>query len=165
MGVVIRPVLPRRISAKARVLPDLEQIIIDTLEKTAKLVYQDFLRTVATWDEKPRFTTTYSSDGFTAIVATDNEVYGYVNSGTKPHVITPKAPGYPLRWSSQYTPKTRPRVIGSYAGGSSGVKDSAAYLVHHPGTKARNFNKEIAKRAPKNYQTIFKASIKRAKEG
>lgn len=76
----------------------------------------------------------------------DKQVWTYVDQGTKPHVIAPKGPGYPLRFRTGYKPKTLPRpartVIG---GGGAAGPEVRAMRVQHPGTEARNFTKQIAK--------------------
>jgi hypothetical protein len=80
----------------------------------------------------------------------DKRVWTFVDKGTKPHKITPKGPGYPLRFNwggkGSYKPKTLPRPARTVIGG--GVQtgpEVRAMVVKHPGTEARNFTKQIAK--------------------
>jgi len=93
-------------------------------------------------------------------VFTDNEIYGYVNDGTRPHPIFPKkAKALAFQWGGKgsYTPKTTPRVIGSRAGGPSGPTVYRPY-VQHPGTKGRHFDEEIEKLM----QPRFKRAMEKA---
>jgi hypothetical protein len=103
-------------------------------------VVEDFEKTTATWDEEPEF---HVRDvRFRWSVWTDSEIYAYVDRGTRPHVIRPKRPGYPLAFQTGYTAKTVPRVIASRPGGASGPT-VYAMEVHHPGTEAREFTATI----------------------
>ena len=89
-------------------------------------------------------------------VSTDNEIYGYVDQGTKPHIIRPKR-AQKLFFKSGYSAKTTPRVIGSNNGGANGP-DVFANVVRHPGTKAREFAETLKEK----YQKTFGKTMQRA---
>lgn len=127
--------------------------------KSANLVQRDLQSTVATWSTKPKFSVTIEQSGgdYAVLATTDSDVYGYVDSGTRPHVIRPKRSRY-LRFSSGYKVKTRPSIIGSQDGGSFG-DDVFSRGVHHPGTKARQFTKVIATRRQKTTEQEISAAI------
>ena len=107
---------------------------------------EDFGATTETWTRQVNFETTYkdSKTSASVIVATDDEIYRYVNDGTKAHIIRPKNGGI-LRFPGGYTAKTSPGTIGSSAGGSFGAS-VVARVVRHPGTKARKFDEAILKK-------------------
>lgn len=76
----------------------------------------------------------------------DKQIWTYVDKGTKPHVIKPKGPGYPLRFKTGYKPKTLPSPARTvFGGGGTTGPEVRAMVVNHPGTDARNFTKQIAK--------------------
>lgn len=108
----------------------------------------EYRKTVKTWDNKPVFKADLPRIHGADIVfmfGTDNEIYAYVDFGTRPHLILPRrAPA--LAFQSGYTPKTARGVIGSTRGGSSGNRVFAR-AVYHPGTQARLFTKIIAAKA------------------
>ncbi len=94
------------------------------------------------------------------LVGTDDEIYGYVNDGTRAHII--KARRAPrLAFKTGFTPKTTPRQIGSRKGGVSGnlVRPKQ---VRHPGTKARKFSKTIAARRQGGFTKAMRLATERA---
>jgi len=110
-------------------------------------IRRDFERTVSTWDKKPKFTVKRirtSTGAITYEAGTDNEIYGYVTLGTKPHIIRAKNAPF-LSFRTGGSPKTTPNLLTSKAGfiGDGWAKKQE---VQHPGTEARNFHKIIAKR-------------------
>lgn len=114
--------------------------------KAAGLALHDLESTVRTWKHKPAFDVTITKDGgdYSVTAGTDDEIYGYVNDGTKPHAIRPKRGRY-LRFSSGYKAKTRVGIIGSIEGGSFGG-DVFSKGVMHPGFPGRKFAEKIAQR-------------------
>jgi hypothetical protein len=114
--------------------------------RTVGLIEKDLQATTRTWDHKPEFTVTTERKGgeFSVTAGTDNRIYGWVDAGTKAHVILPKRSKY-LSFSSGYKAKTRVGVIGSNEGGAFGSSVFAA-AVHHPGFPGRKFIINISKR-------------------
>lgn len=113
------------------------------LDATAKQVKADYDKTVATWRNKPSFSIEAPADN-ERVIGTDDEIYGYVDDGTRPHVIV--AHGKTLAFPGQSSPKTAPRVIGS-GGGSRGGATVFTKRVQHPGTDARDFSEVIGEQA------------------
>jgi len=115
------------------------------MQKVGAEIVKDFESTVATWSKKPDFKFTSSSaqntPSLTINIETDDPIYGYVDEGTKPHIIAP-VKAKRLFFAVGGTAKTQPNVIGSSAG-SKGTSPVVALVVNHPGTKARNFTKKI----------------------
>lgn len=120
----------------------LVRAIDNGLDNLAELARVDFETTVETWENPPEFT--IEEKPGERIVGTDNEVYGFVNNGTPPHIIVGK-PGKGLAFSPGGRPKTTPGVIGSTSG-SRGSGVIVRPRVNHPGTEARNFDQAIAKK-------------------
>ena len=144
---------------------NLEAVRIE-LEKAVtfegEAIRKEYEKTTRTWRNKPKFEVIpdVGKDKVEVLVGTDDKVFGYVDLGTRPHIIVPKRAGL-LRFQSGYKAKTAPGVIGSSAGGKFG---SVVYsrIVHHPGTVARNFSKIIQKRRQKPFQN---AMIKAMQKG
>lgn len=112
------------------------------LDAAAKGATVDFKVTTQTWRNTPAFSTDASQDD-RRIVGTNDQIYQYVNAGTRPHVIVARGPA--LAFPTGYRAKTRPRVIGSSSGGASGPT-VVRQRVMHPGTAARAFDQAIAEK-------------------
>lgn len=154
---VLRPIVPR---SPLYHTANMEREIKDGLTKLGKNVLKTFEGTTNNWNTKVKFdlkVTVNSSEAMIEIT-TDNEIYGYVNEGTKPHVIRPKR-ARRLAFRTGYRPKTTPKSITSGPGGDSGPWVTAG-VVHHPGTKARQFTKYVIVR----YQDVFPVVIQQAIE-
>lgn len=142
-----------------------EQVYKDALDATSKEVKRDLEATTATWEHKVKFTVRVTSRhgdlGIT--VSTKDEIYKFVNFGTKPHVIRPKK-AKALLFQSGHKAKTRPKFIGSKPGGSFG-DTVAAKEVQHPGTEARLFDVAIARRRQISLKTrIDRGFVKAARK-
>jgi len=107
-------------------------------------VYPAFLKTIESWDNKPLFSklTKAESNGIIGQVWTDDNVYHILDGGAKRHPIAPKNSKF-LSFQTNFTPKTRPKWIGSQGGGKSGSWAHVKF-VDHPGVKAREWAKTIA---------------------
>ena len=124
-------------------------------------VQADFKKTAATWSHQPTWYTTRR--GTIWYIGTKDEIYGYVDEGTSPHIIAPKKPGGRLRFfGGGFKPKSRVGYIASYNGVTASKDLTYTKIVHHPGTKARNFSKKIAEKWQKEFAKMMRAGIKRA---
>lgn len=112
--------------------------------KIASDMNKDFQKTTATWKNKPKFDTkVMARDQKVSItVSTSDEIYGYVDKGTRPHIIRPRKRDYPLRFNSRFKAKTKPHFIGS-SNGASNPPIIRAMEVHHPGNEPRYFVRDI----------------------
>jgi hypothetical protein len=131
------------------------QIFIDEFKKgmdaTADEMLKEFKKTTKTWQHKVDFETIKDTTGgsMAVLVGTDDEIYGYVEQGTKPHKI-PKTPNPAKRlafvWGGKgsYRPATSPKWIGSRNASVSGTL-RRPLQVDHPGTQAREFSAVIEK--------------------
>jgi hypothetical protein len=124
-----------------------EETFATELNRAARLVedgiVKDYNLGTKDWNTEVKFTheTTIDSRGVNIIVETDNEIYGYVHSGTRPHDIMPRN-ATRLRFQNTYSAKTMPGIIQSRRGGPSGdVVFSGG--VRHPGFQGRFFTRLI----------------------
>lgn len=146
MSVTLKPIIPKNFSNPAA----LDAAINQALTKTLTVGKGYFERTTASWQDKPKFVIDGPQDG-RGSVGTNDDIYGYVTRGTRPHLIAPKNASV-LSWEGgKYKAVTSPGVLGSKrvgAGlrGTGGVGQAVfAKVVHHPGTKARAFEEAVAK--------------------
>jgi hypothetical protein len=156
--IILRSITPKN---KIFDLDKFDRESAKTLNDIIKKAEREFDKTVATWSRKPEFKKEQAKPNkLMASVYTDNEIYGYVVRGTKPHVITPKA-APALRFQPNFTSKTIPRRITSRRGGRSGRMVSAK-IVRHPGTQARDFDIVIADMLQPELVKEVRNDIKRA---
>jgi hypothetical protein len=123
----------------------LAKVIQAEKRKEAKAVEREFKITVRTWKRQPTFTVEEDDDG--VAIGTDNEIYGYVDEGTRPHIITPKRAQFLSFYRTGFVSKTVPNRLNPRAGRSANRNPTRAKVVNHPGTQARNFTKLIAKKS------------------
>lgn len=134
----------------------LKKALTNTAEGIARAIKIDYQVTTQTWKKRPPFG--IERKGLNREVFTDDEIYGYVDEGTKPHEIKPKRAKVLAFGGGAYRPKTKVRVIGSTGGGPSG--DTVfSKGVHHPGTEAREFTEVIADKWDKRVDEVFQAAI------
>jgi len=157
-ALVFKEIKPQRLRIDAMRLA-----LLNPMRKVGTGIKSDFEKTTATWDHKVKFERQISLAGGPHVeIFTTDEIYGYVDKGTKPHDIwagfyTGKSDKKVLAFASKSTPKTKPNVIGSFSG-SRGRVDTFRPHVRHPGGKPRNFSKEITKK----WQPRFKRRMEKA---
>jgi hypothetical protein len=155
------PILPK--VAKLIDQGRLQRELRDALDHTGNIIRDDFQKTVKTWEHKPSFRKDgprQTGAGLEVSVSTLHEIYTYVTRGTRAHPI-PRTGRTFLRFQRGYRAKTRSRVIGSRAGGGFGPI-VVARAVQHPGTQARDFDIEIARRRQKNHENLIRLAIRRS---
>ena len=145
--------LSKKYQAMAKAMPTL---VRDEMMSIARDAQEDFEKTVVTWKNKPAFYIDERPRSY--VVETDDEIYGFVDKGTKPHKIEP-VNANALAFQGGYQAKTTPRVIASRPGGPSGSVVFAA-SVQHPGTEARGFTKIILTRWQKQVEPRMRAALK-----
>jgi hypothetical protein len=116
----LKPIIPKTMAAKFRQAPDAVQ---KGMREAAEAVKADFEKTTSGWKHQPEFS--IDGDGMNFTISTDDEIYGYVDKGTRPHIIVAK----------------NARVLRFETGGDIVFTPR----VNHPGTKARLFTEQIAK--------------------
>lgn len=157
----LTPILPKKpIFDTAR----FDALVAQATRQTVDDIHADYEKTVATWEHKPKFYATRR--GTYWYIGTNDVIYGYVEFGTKPHIIEPRKPGGRLHFMrSGFRPKSRVNYIDSYAGSPATRGETYAKVVHHPGTAARNFSKQIAKKREKQFAKLVRQAIRESKGG
>lgn len=145
--------VPKSIAGDPR---KLARAVTNALDGAAKGALVDFKTTTATWDHQPAFDI-QSPSADQRVVGTDDDIYGYVTGGTKPHVIVAHGKGLAFPGGG-FRPKSRPRYIGSNKG-SKGGAIIVRPKVHHPGTTAREFEQTIAEKWQKELPITMQRAI------
>lgn len=125
----------------------LESSLEDGLSNVLFDMLNDFESTTSSWNTQPDFRIVdphEEADGLVGAVGTDDEIYGYVTRGTRPHPIEPKVAKF-LRFQGGFTAKTQPGLMGSSSGGPTGDFVYAQH-VDHPGTQARGYEDMISEK-------------------
>lgn len=133
------------------------------LDTISKDILFDFEVTTYTWNKRPKFQRLVSvgPNSVDILVGTDDEIYKYVDEGTKRHFVAPKnAPA--LAWQTGYKPKTVSGKMIAQAGGAFGpyAFDAKGHFVS--GIKARKFTKTIQKMWDKKFKTRMEKAMKEA---
>jgi hypothetical protein len=126
--------------------------LLNALRAEGREIRQDLQKTTKTWKHRVKFEMKVSlrrtsGSGYVE-VWTDDEIYGYVNNGTPPHLMGPILPVRKkvLKIPTGGTrPKTRPGVMRSYKGGSKGpyIFAKKTKMFTHPGSEPRDFTVTI----------------------
>ena len=159
--ILFRPILPSKKYNTAAV----KNAIDSEITAIANDILLDYELTTATWKRNVKFEKeiNVSRDKQEILVGTDDEIYGYVDFGTKPHPIRPKRPGGRLAFPSEFVPKSQPGQMVS-SKGYSGGETLFAKEVNHPGTKARKFSKNIQKKWKPLFEKRMNKAMKKAVE-
>lgn len=139
---------------------ELEKVIKRELEKEAKKILKDFETATATWVNKPEFQVLMDSEY--AIVGTDDEIFGYVDEGTRPHRIEPRY-AKALRFNSLFVPKTKPNTLKA-GGGASSPPVVFSQGVNHPGNEPRNITELISQRSQRRFVKSVDSAIVRMEQ-
>lgn len=158
MGIKMTPIVPNKHYDAAKI----SKAVNEAVAKSLKTGVGYFKKTTSTWKTDVTFAIDGPRGG-TGAVGTDNDIYGYVTHGTRPHIIKPRNASV-LSWEGGvYRAKSTPGIIGSKRGGNKptgGVGQAVfAKVVHHPGTKARGYEEAIAKRLQSVVETNVTAAI------
>lgn len=125
------------------------------VKSRAQAMKRDYEKTVATWDDPPVFeqVTQTTSPDISALVGTDDRIYGYLDRGTRVrHALM----------SPDFQPKTRPGELRSYPGQGHVVFISKK--LNLPGIKARGWSKMIGQKHKKPFQRDVQAALKAARK-
>ena len=156
MVVVWKPIKPKRFQAQV-----FRAIIKAAMKQTGVDIKKDFEQTTATWKHKPKFEILLGIErGAEVMVSTDDEIYRWVNDGTEEHIILP-VNAQALRFREGFIPKTRPGSLISAEGASFGRVLFRAGVIH-PGTEARDFEKQIYKKWQPRFKRRMEQAMKQA---
>ncbi len=161
---------PLRVPASK--LPDpaaVEKYLGDALKAFAKDLESDFLETVATWDNKPKFVITYSIVGnkVSYTVYTDSKPYAYVSGGAKKHSLMPKNKKALLLLGK----RTRTLTLESWVKVGLIMKPNVrtktfttgvfvARVKKHPGIKKRDYPGKIMRKRRPEFSARMHAAIR-----
>lgn len=142
--------MPLKLKAIVLVGPllDIGRIEADTkkaINEQTSYGKRQYEKTVVDWDKKPVFEQNRARRRGQVIygsVDTDNEVFIYVDQGTRPHIITARRAPM-LVFQTGYKAKTTPKRFRSRAGGKFGPY-ARKFSVRHPGTEARGWTEILA---------------------
>lgn len=149
----------KRLLDAARMLAEIEKV----RKETATDILNDYKKTTATWKHRVQWYSTRRGNDYH--IGTKDEIYGFVEGGTRPHEILPKRKGGRLRFfRTGFRPKSRVGYIASYAGATANADLTYSKGVHHPGTKARKFSEKIVEKWRKEWAIRVRAAIKKAVE-
>lgn len=154
--VRIKPIIP------SLNVPDFQKIAKTELRREVVAVKRELALPTKRWKHTVTFYERPASGAQSSgvDVGTENKIYGYVDRGTKPHLIKPKK-AKKLRFNSKFRPKTKVGSLNSGAGASA-PPVAFATVVHHPGSKARGFTKQVLQRSRKRFPKAVDKAIKLA---
>ena len=153
MPASIKVFVPKELVANPQ---KLARAVTNALDGAAAGAKVDFETTTATWSHKVAFQID-KSQADRRIVGTDDEIYGYVSGGTRPHIIVAhgKALAFP---GGGFRPKTRVRYIGSNKGNKGGAVVFRP-KVNHPGTAPREFDEAIAEKWQAQLPVVMQRAV------
>lgn len=164
MLILTKTIKPKRLKDKA-----MQAALLAAMREFGKVVQKDFQGTTKTWKHKPKFEVMFDfmPSGPELLVGTDDEIYRYVDEGTRPHDIwagayTGKSDKKTLAFPSMSTPKTKPGSLKS-GPGSSGGDTVFTPMVYHPGTKPRDFTGQIKKLETPKFKRAMEAAMRKAR--
>lgn len=130
--------------------------IVKELNAQGGIISRMYDRTTRTWKNRPKFQIITAIEGppgprgspstqqAVVEVFTTDERFIWTDLGTRRHPIKARR-AKRLAFQTGFKPKTRRRILGSSKGSHFGPL-TRPQSVKHPGTKAREFTKEIQKR-------------------
>jgi hypothetical protein len=151
-----RPIKPKGRTSDFSRLPD---AVTKGMRRAAEAVLLDYEKTVQHWKRDIEFTIEQTGD-YEYTIGTDDEVWKWTDEGTRAHIIEAKS-GKMLRFGVGGKAKTTPGVLVSGAGSKGGAVVFRR-RVRHPGTKARDFSGQIAKRWRKGIAPFVRDAIEEA---
>lgn len=153
--ITLIPIKPKATRQKFQAV---EAAVTAAFQQGAKELLEDFAKTYQTWEHKPRPRVRVGRAGVE--VRVDDEIWNYVDKGTRPHVIRARRAAV-LAFTSGYTAKTRPGSIIARSGGPSGEKVFAKEVMH-PGTKARGFSRRLKAKWKEKWPRLVGQAVSRA---
>jgi len=159
--IAVRAIMPKT-KFKSSIFRDEVRAAAEQIRRDVLL---DYIKTVETWKHRPKFESEVRLGGgeVQTSVTTTDEIFGYVEKGTRKHIIRPRKRGKQLFFKTGGKPKTQVGVIQSTSG-SPGKNPVFAKEVRHPGTKARNFTRVIAKKWQPRYTRAIEKALSIAAE-
>jgi hypothetical protein len=141
---------------------DLDKIIENSLEETARAVKVDLNAITRSWKHRPGFS--IERGPYWRMVHANKttkagEVFDMLDAGTRPHVIRARNVPRLRFYAKGFVAKTTPRVIFSEGGQKATHNFRTPVEVHHPGTKAREWYDVIQEKWNKEMPAQMQRSI------
>ena len=158
MAIVFKAIKPKKLNDR-----EMRKVYLDAIRDFGDEMVKEFHKTTATWEHKPKFEKLFQlSQGQAGVfVGTDDEIYGYVNDGTKDHWVEP-VNASALAFNALYSAKTSPGRIGSSPGGPMGpVVFSKGHEVS--GIEPRNFDEDIQKQMQPRFKRKMEQAMREAR--
>jgi hypothetical protein len=148
----------------------IRQGAIEAGRKTAREQVEALNEVTKTWENKVVFRLQEKQErGVTKfqIIAEGSEealrIFGYVDKGTKPHVIRPKTAEGVLSFWTRFEPRTAPVAKADVGSGRSWGEIVWVRGVDHPGTEAREFTAYAMLEAEDAYEQRIEELLERVR--
>lgn len=120
--------------------------ILEAVSAVTEIMKSELEAAVDDWDHAPdwRATTRVSGAGVEVTIKATGpnaKIYGYVDEGTRPHVIRPRK-ARALSFRAGYKPRTKPGRPHAGPGAASGDQ-VFTQVVHHPGNAPRHLTRAV----------------------
>ena len=165
MAIIFKPILPKPVKDKA-----MKAVLATEVRKYAPYIKNDFEKTVAGWKRtKPVFAIKFNSTSAAmslSVSVTGNKdaqaIWGYLDQGTKPHIIRPRKAKYLRFKSGKYSAGSTPGRLNTYNSSPASGPDVFRNVVHHPGFPARKWLKAVKDAHEKPFAAWMQAAMAQA---
>lgn len=140
--------------------------LFSAASQTAEILRAELQDAVSDWKHKPKFTAIVTLkpgliQGTVGAKGQEATIFGYVDRGTKPHIIRPKV-AKALKFQLNYSPRTQPIARAKTGTGRASGPTVFAKEVHHPGNKPRKFAETFSDILAIEFRRRTEDAIKRA---
>ena len=149
LNIKIKAIKPKNKNFLSDIAKQVSRDLIKVADIAASGIQSDFQATVVTWNTKPEFV--IIKDGANRIIQTTNEIYFYIDKGTKVRYAI---------MSKDFLAKSQPRVLGSRIGRGGVVFISKKHPM--PGIEARQFDEVISQKWQPLYTSVVQGIISQA---
>lgn len=140
------------------------------LETTGGTLIRRHAEVIREWKNKPRFIPKYiyKADFMSVEVKADQRrkqaaaIWGYVDRGTKPHIIRPRRRGGKLVFRTGHSARTAPVAKFGQGDGRSHGSFVTKDQVNHPGNPPRLFTKTFSDEAAPKFRRLLENALRRA---
>lgn len=164
MKILLKPILDR--NALLKQANAKRKQFDGALDEMARGAQKDFNKATANWKHKPSFEIVKTKNTAAIKISGLNAaIFGFVDRGTRPHIIRPKRAQSrkgrkgTLVFRTGYQAKTRPNNTQFVGSGVASGPWRSAKQVRHPGSKARNITRIIAKRWQEEGRKILRKRL------
>lgn len=144
-----------------RLAVDSQSAIDESLNSIGRFGVQRYDEVVSNWKHKPKFTirrSRYTVD--VDITGPNARIFSYVDQGTRAHLIRAKRRPL-LKFRGGYQAKTRVNNTKFKGSGQASGRWMSKRVVHHPGSKARNFTRIIRNQTELEGRRILRTNLQK----